>query len=735
MKKVFFIVAIAVFCSMLNAQISEGGMPFSFQDSTITPFTKVPFFNMPSFNVDSMLKEDSLQIGHAVPFRFAKAFDVNLSIKNSGLWNTLKNGDKIWRLGIQSKGAYAINVLFSDFELQDSAKVFIFNYKKSRVIGAFTSKNNSNSKILSTIPVSTDKIIIEYYEPKGDSIKGKLKIGSVGHDYVGVTLDCWDPPVGGTCYGLSLSCEVDINCPNGVNFQDQKHAVCRIFFKMQNGDGFALCSGALINNTKQDATPYFLTANHCVCNNSVAQTVVTVFNYENVTCNEGNPTLLNQSVSGATWLASAYGLNYPKASDFSLLKLDSVPPCYDPYFLGWDHSGTTPVEGICIHHPRGDVKKISTAFNLSNAAINAYDTTGHCDVNTNKDTWNLSWYTGACEPGSSGAPLLDGYSRVIGQCYAGVSGCNNETCFGRFSTSWTGGGTSSTELSAWLDPGNTGAITLNGNYIYYITGPTMDCKYVYYGYTLNNVPSNYKIKWTYSSNLYFIGTSNNVIVLEATGSGAGWVQATVTGGCGPFTTAKYNLWVGVPAMMNSIVTYPQLQSVPGTLCAGDYYNLEALPTGGVTAYNWSITPNDGNSYDAPFGTENEYTNIEFYNPSSTIYTITVSGTNSCGTTPTPFSVYTQSIQCSGGNIVLTPNPASSSVTVTINPASNDSTQSTIASNSYVVKIINNSGTLFYTNTETSNPITIPVGNLSNGLYIVQVTNGINVYSQQLSVNH
>jgi len=58
------------------------------------------------------------------------------------------------------KGSICNKCLFSDFELQDSAKVFIFNYKKSRVIGAFTSKNNSNSKILSTIPVRQIKLLL-----------------------------------------------------------------------------------------------------------------------------------------------------------------------------------------------------------------------------------------------------------------------------------------------------------------------------------------------------------------------------------------------------------------------------------------------------------------------------------------------------------------------------------------------------------------------------------------------
>ena len=30
--------------------------------------------------------------------------------------------------------------------------------------------------------------------------------------------------------------------------------------------GFAVCTGALVNNTAENGTPYFLTANHCLGN-------------------------------------------------------------------------------------------------------------------------------------------------------------------------------------------------------------------------------------------------------------------------------------------------------------------------------------------------------------------------------------------------------------------------------------------------------------------------------------
>ena len=74
---------------------------------------------------------------------------------------------------------------------------------------------------------------------------------------------------------------------------------------------------------------------------------------------------------------------------------------------------------------------------------------------------------GVTEPGSSGSPLYSQAGRFIGQLHGGPSSCgatgdNLSDYYGRFSVSWTGGGTNSTRLSNWLDAGGTGATTVNG---------------------------------------------------------------------------------------------------------------------------------------------------------------------------------------------------------------------------------------------------------------------------------
>jgi hypothetical protein len=75
----------------------------------------------------------------------------------------------------------------------------------------------------------------------------------------------------------------------------------------------------------------------------------------------------------------------------------------------------------------------------------------------------VDWDQGTTEGGSSGSPLFDPSHRVIGQLHGGYAACGNNSSdwYGRLSVSWNGGGTSSTRLRDHLDPGNTGAVTVD----------------------------------------------------------------------------------------------------------------------------------------------------------------------------------------------------------------------------------------------------------------------------------
>ncbi|MBI4649062.1 MAG: T9SS type A sorting domain-containing protein [Bacteroidia bacterium] len=441
----------------VSGQISQGGIPYSFKsnlkrlktDSIVLNDT-VPVIQMPEIDpakIDS-IKENNKN-GLDV-FQFAYGFEVSIDLRKSSIIDSLESG-LLFRLSIKSTGAFSINVIFKEYNIPPGAKLFLYNKGKKSVKGAFTSNNNIPNKKFPIEPVIGDEIILEYFEPYFPKYKGTIIIGKVSHDFLGIINEDGN-------FGNAGDCHVDINCPEGDNWQNEKRAVCRILI---NGSG--LCSGTLLNNTNLDGTPYFLTANHCINNQYDAENSIFVFNYESPSCN-GSDGSTSQSISGADLRATRQG------SDFTLLELSKPPiSTFNPFYAGWDRNDIQGAGGVCIHHPAGDVKKIST-YNM--IPINSDCITGFPQNNFYLiDNWQATANGhGVTEGGSSGSPLFNNNHQVIGQLFGGCTN-HNENCtnpandfsnYGKIFSSWDLGNNQDNRLQNWLDPVNNTAV-LNGS--------------------------------------------------------------------------------------------------------------------------------------------------------------------------------------------------------------------------------------------------------------------------------
>jgi lysyl endopeptidase len=440
-----FVFSLALFCNTADAQLSQGGMPVCF-GKHFSETKTMKFQILPAINIAALQAEDAVNDQSKGPFRFGFNHLVNYNLTNSGSWTTLSNGDKLWLFGVKSTGAQSINLAFNDFYLPDGAKLFIYSADKKFVIGAFTSQNNDASKMFATDLLPGDAVILEYYEPAAVRNQGRLNLFRVTHGYRGVK----DYAL--KSFGGAGTCEVNVNCPLGANWQDQKRGVVCLVV-----GGSEFCTGSLINDVPQDAKPYVLTANHCSTSNDMA-TWVFRFNWEAPGCtNPSSSPSTTQSLSTSTLRARNAG------SDFCLVEITgglsggTVPASYTPYFNGWSNIDIPATSAIGIHHPAGDIKKISEAANATQSSTMSGAT-----------CWRVGVWTTACtEPGSSGSPLFDQNHRIVGQLYGGPSGCgvaaaNNYDNYGKFAISWATGGTPSTELKDWLDAGNTGTTTVDG---------------------------------------------------------------------------------------------------------------------------------------------------------------------------------------------------------------------------------------------------------------------------------
>ncbi len=444
MKKCLVTYLFIVITMVSFAQISTPSTPPSFVNTLITP---IPIYKLPMVKEADLRVEDALeqQQSKTVPLRFGKDFLVQLNLSNSGVWETLSNNDRIWRLKIEAKNAKSLNFIFNDFYMPEGGKFFIYNTEKSYVIGAFTALNNKPHRKFSTAPVKGSTVILEYYEPQNVKNQGRLEVSSIIHAYrdMFATADDYIQSLDKS-FGSSGNCNVDVNCAAGTNWQDEKRSVAMI---LTDGNT-RWCSGAMVNNTAQDTTPYFLTADHCADGNEA--TWIFIFDYESPTCGGGDGNL-TKSISGSS-IRAVYA-----HTDMLLLELSNKPPDnYLVYYAGWDYSGLPSTTSAAIHHPSGDVKKISID---ANSSVNGQ--------NYNTEHWRIqNWEVGTTEGGSSGSPLFDQNHRIIGQLHGGLAACNNNSYdeFGKFSDSWLGGGTNASQLKPWLNPTNSSNLTLDGQY-------------------------------------------------------------------------------------------------------------------------------------------------------------------------------------------------------------------------------------------------------------------------------
>ena len=442
MTKSFLLTFFLLLSLVTFSQQGDGGLPKTFKE--VIDYNKIDKRVFDEPNIAALKIEDSLTDNSGTaPWRFGFNNNTNINISNSGTWINLPNGDRIWQLVVVCKNALTINLTFSQTVIPTGNELYVYNPSKDFILGKFTASHLYNGE-LGTELVPGEMTIVEYFVPKGSSI-GHVNICTVTHGYRTPTEFLLK------AFGGSGACNVNVNCPEGTAWIQQRNSVVML---VSGSNGF--CTGALINNTLNDGKPYVLTANHCYSNPA---NWIFRFQWESTSCINPSTSPTFQSLSGAVLRAQG------TPSDFCLVEITgslvngTVPAAYTPYFSGWDNTETISPSAVCIHHPSGDIKKIAIENNaLISTSFGGSTSNSHWGV--------LSWDLGVTEPGSSGSPLFNQNRRIIGQLHGGASACGASVLsdeYGKVSVSWNpAGSTSSGQLKNWLDPNNTNASFVDG---------------------------------------------------------------------------------------------------------------------------------------------------------------------------------------------------------------------------------------------------------------------------------
>jgi hypothetical protein len=421
-------------------------------------------------DLEAVKAEDVVRAASGMAPRYAIPHEVYMTPGTIGTWEELDSNTMLWRLRIVAPDAVSINLGFVQYSMPPGGQLIVHATDGSFLIRAFTANDNASHGELWTPVCMSDDIIVELTLPSAELGDLKLELGFINYGYRG--FESLKPASKDAAGPRSGACNIDVVCPQGALWAAEIPAVANI-----STGGSCFCTGFMMNNTANDRRNFFQTAYHCGITSSNAPSLVAYWNYQNSTCRTpGSPEsggagdgTLTQFNTGSTFRATS------SSSDFTLVELTADPnPSWHVSYAGWDRTHTLPTTGAGIHHPNNDEKRITFFDSLYHPS---HDSSWGCSAYPGPgDGSHIRVYWSAAdgavtEPGSSGSPLFDNNHHVIGQLHGGPSACgatgdNLSDCYGRVYVSWTGGGSSSTRLSDWLDYSNTGATfvnTLSGN--------------------------------------------------------------------------------------------------------------------------------------------------------------------------------------------------------------------------------------------------------------------------------
>lgn len=340
-----------------------------------------------------------------------------------------------------------IELMMREVVVAPGEQLYLFDNRKDSVIFDLSS-GFPNSFLSVQFDPSTTELVWKCVE--GFQYKSRFVIAQIYYQPAspGRVLD-----IG---FGTSLACHPNAACKQDSMMRLISSSAVRIKLVMQEGIGW--CSGSFVNNTRNDKTPYLLTAFHCQYNFTPLYDMWRFdFQYASTACT--NPVSEPQyfSLTGCSLIASG------QESDFLLVLLeDQIPLNQEVTFAGWDRDDTAkPDTSYLIHHPNADIRKLSTCVNPATIHPNqigwteGYTTPAH-------HHFRLKFTEGGHEPGSSGGPLFNQDGYLVGQLHGGTAGCEatNNTYVGRLAKSWNLGSTPQGRLKEWLDPDQTGQVRI-----------------------------------------------------------------------------------------------------------------------------------------------------------------------------------------------------------------------------------------------------------------------------------
>jgi lysyl endopeptidase len=332
------------------------------------------------------------------------------------------------QLTVDSPSALAMRVALRVAELPKGTELRFTGSNQTEVLlvtAAEIAAAKSADGIYWTPVTEGSSQLIEIFAPAGMGLPSDvIKVDAVSHLFASPSANFKEAKN----IGASESCNIDAACatPATPALANARKAVAKMVFQAYCDPSDptrlsgCLCTGTLINDADLTTqVPYFYSANHCIGNQTEASTLNTHWFFEYPTCTAG---LASGSLTAVKQLTGGATLVYRDINrDALLLRLNNPAPA-GAYFSGWDPNSMLPTANTAvtgIHHPRGDLKKVSLGRMVGFTQISEF---------ANQTFLTASWTSGTTEGGSSGSGLFTLTNNeyfLRGALYGGTASCSN----------------------------------------------------------------------------------------------------------------------------------------------------------------------------------------------------------------------------------------------------------------------------------------------------------------------
>jgi hypothetical protein len=347
-------------------------------------------------------KKRKVGIGRSVPSPYCDTIDPGLFH-----WISLPEGGRVAVFSVKSPEAAALRVEIKVIHMPKGTELRFYNpTNPEEVYGPCLIDQIRGQMVDDSFwspVIEGNSIAIEIFLPKGlDCDDLSIAIPQVSH--------LWSSILNPRGYkdlsdiGTSGYCNIDVACTDWVGSYAER-SVAKMLFT-EEWDTY-LCTGTTLNDLDPTTQiPYFITSRHCISTQAAASNLITYWNFQKSGCYGPNPNMVTQLTGGAKLLSTGSST--------------TAPVDYGSEVVG-------------IHHPMGDLKKISFG-----TAQGFWDCTSGDPFDCYLGDGGyiaIRWYSGVTESGSSGSALFDDQGHVIGTFKGGSASCQEPyllNFYGRF---------------------------------------------------------------------------------------------------------------------------------------------------------------------------------------------------------------------------------------------------------------------------------------------------------------